>query len=120
MALVVVVSKFTEGAWIPAVIIPIIVLGLQGDRQALRPGRTRPSTCPRPTGPARHTHYVVVLVGSVNKGALNAIGYARSLAPDRLIAVTVVGDAEEQEKVIAGVGGLQPAHRAPHHLVALP
>ena len=30
---------------------------------------------------------------------LNAIRYARSLAPDRLIAVSVVGDAEEQEKV---------------------
>ena len=54
-----------------------------------------------PTGyrPPRHTHNVVVLVGSVNKGVLNAITYARSLAPDRLIAVSVVGDAEEQEEL---------------------
>ena len=49
--------------------------------------------------PPRHTHYVVVLVGSVNKGAINAISYARSLAPDRLIAISVVGDAEEQDEV---------------------
>jgi amino acid transporter len=98
VALVVVVSKFTEGAWIPAVIIPVMVLGLRAigthyDRvhEAVH--------VPTTYRPPRHTHYVVVLVGSVNKGALNAIAYARSLAPDRLIAVTVVGDAEEQEKV---------------------
>ena len=41
-----------------------------------------------------------MLVGTVNKGVLNAISYARSLAPDRLIAVSVVGDAEEQEEVM--------------------
>jgi amino acid transporter len=98
VALVVVVSKFTEGAWIPAVIIPIMVLGLRAigthyDR--VHEAVHVPTTYRAP----RHTHYVVVLVGSVNKGALNAVSYARSLAPDRLIAVSVVGDAEEQEKV---------------------
>jgi hypothetical protein len=40
----------------------------------------------------RHTHVVVVLVGSLNKGTLKAIAYARSLAPDRLLAVSVVTD----------------------------
>jgi hypothetical protein len=45
----------------------------------------------------RHTHNVVVLVGTVNKGALNALEYARSLSPDRLIAVSVVGDPAEQQ-----------------------
>jgi hypothetical protein len=48
----------------------------------------------------RHTHYVVVLVSNVNKGTLHAIGYARSLAPDRLIALSVVADAAEQEQVM--------------------
>ena len=99
VALVVVVSKFTEGAWIPAVIIPIMVLGLRMIGKHY--DRVHEAVHVPPTYRApRHTHYVVVLVGSVNKGALNAIGYARSLAPDRLIAVTVVGDAEEQEKVM--------------------
>jgi len=48
----------------------------------------------------RHTHYVVVLVSNVNKGTLHAISYARSLAPDRLIALSVVADAAEQEQVM--------------------
>ncbi len=46
-----------------------------------------------------YEHFVVVAVGTVNKAVLNAITYARSLAPDRLVAVSVVGDAEEQEAV---------------------
>ena len=40
-----------------------------------------------------------MLVGSVNKGALDALSYARSLAPDRLLAVSVVGDPAEQEEL---------------------
>ena len=42
----------------------------------------------------------MVLVGGVNRGVMEAISYARSLAPDRLIAVSVVGDPEEQEAVL--------------------
>ncbi|MGM9060420.1 hypothetical protein ACTFEO_02455, partial [Campylobacter jejuni] len=47
----------------------------------------------------RRTHTVVVLVGRVTRGSLEAIAYARSLAPDRLVAVTVVADAEQQEAI---------------------
>ena len=42
---------------------------------------------------------VVVLVGSINKGVLHAVEYARSLTPDRLIAVSVVSDADEAKKL---------------------
>jgi amino acid transporter len=99
VALVVVVSKFTEGAWIPAALIPVMVVTFRTigkHYQRVHQAVHADSTYRAP----RHTHYVVVLVGSVNKGALNAISYARSLAPDRLIAVSVVGDAQEQEQVM--------------------
>ena len=43
-------------------------------------------------------HTVVVLVGSVHRGVLEALAYARSLRPNRLLAVTVVSDEEEQER----------------------
>ena len=36
IATIVVVSKFTEGAWIPAVLIPVMVVGFRGDRSPLR------------------------------------------------------------------------------------
>ena len=99
VALVVVVSKFTEGAWIPAVLIPIMVIGLLTIGRHYHRVHTAVHV-PTDYRPPRHTHYVVVLVGSVNKGAINAISYARSLAPDRLIAISVVGDAEEQDEVM--------------------
>ena len=91
---VVVVSKFTSGAWLPAVVIPAIVVlfraigrhyhGVREEISVTDGWRAR-----------RHTHTVVVLVGSVNKGTLQGIAYARSLAPDRLLAVSVVTDDEE-------------------------
>ena len=44
-------------------------------------------------------HTVVVLVGTVHRGVLEALAYANSLHPNRLLAVTVVSDEEEQEKI---------------------
>jgi hypothetical protein len=38
----------------------------------------------------------VVLVGKVNRGVLDAIQYARSLSPERIIALSVVQDPEEE------------------------
>ena len=51
--------------------------------------------------PRRYEHLVVVLVGTVNKAVLNALTYARSLAPDRLIALNVVANADEQAAITA-------------------
>ena len=49
----------------------------------------------------RYEHLVVVLVGTVNKAVLNAVTYARSLTPDRLIALNVVANADEQAAITA-------------------
>src|SRR5262249_8325292 len=95
---VVVISKFTIGAWIPAALIPIIVIGLKSIGRHYK--RVREAVVgPDDYKARRHTQVAVVLVGSVNKGVLNALSYARSLAPDRLVAVSVVGDPAEQEEL---------------------
>jgi hypothetical protein len=93
---VVVISKFTIGAWIPAVVIPILVIVLRLIHRHYENVRQVVSLSPG-WRPKRYEHFVVVLVGTLNKATLNAITYARSLAPDRIIAVTVVGNAEQQE-----------------------
>jgi hypothetical protein len=49
--------------------------------------------------PPRMNHTVVVLVGGVHRGVLEALAYARSLAPNHLVAVTVVSDEDEQEAI---------------------
>jgi amino acid transporter len=95
---VVVISKFTIGAWIPAVLIPFQVLLLRTiGRHYSRVKRA--AIAPPDYKPQRHTHCVVVLVGSLNKGTLDALHYAKSLAPDRLIAISVVADEAEQEEL---------------------
>lgn len=95
IANIVVISKFTDGAWLPAVIIPTMVtifwfIGkhYRHVKQAL--------VVPPGYKAQRHTHYVVVLVGKVNRGVIDAIGYARSLAPERIIALSVVQEPEEE------------------------
>ncbi|MGQ0617856.1 MAG: APC family permease [Acidimicrobiia bacterium] len=96
--IVVVVSKFTIGAWVPVVLIPCIALGLTRikrhyDRVA--------AALQMPEGfrVRRHTHTVVVLVGSVHRATLAALAYSKSLAPDRLVALSVVTDEEESRRI---------------------
>ena len=97
---VVVYSKFTIGAWIPVVVIPCIAFVLTRVKRhytrvhgALLLGESYRSR--------RHTHTVVVLVGSLNRATMAALSYARSLAPDRLVALSVVledGDAQKLQE----------------------
>jgi len=100
VALVVVISKFTEGAWIPAVLIPAMVIAFRAVAKHYRRVRTAVQV---PAGetyrPLRKPHLVVVLVGTVHKGVIEAVRYAKSLAPERLIAVSVVTDNEDQERL---------------------
>jgi amino acid transporter len=99
--LVVLVSKFTIGAWIPVVIIPALILLFRGVHGHYEQVAQR-LTVPPGWRPPRLNHTVVVLVGGVHRGLLEALTYARSLAPDHLVAVTVVSDEEEQERIERG------------------
>jgi amino acid transporter len=96
--MVVVVSKFTIGAWVPVVVIPVIILLFKAVK---RHYDQVASALAVPPGwrPPRLNHTVVVLVGGIHRGVLEAISYARSLAPNHLVAVTVVSDEDEQERI---------------------
>jgi amino acid transporter len=98
--LVIIVSKFAIGAWIPVVLIPVIAFVLTRvkrhyDRVAAAL-RVTPGYRPR-----RHTHTVVLLVGSVHQATLVAVTYAKSLAPDRLLALSVAAEPEDAERIQA-------------------
>jgi amino acid transporter len=98
VAIVVVVSKFTTGAWIPAALIPLLVVVFRGIAGHYRSVRSAVTVEPG-YKPGRHTHTVVILVGTVHRGVLDAVQYARELAPDRLFAVSVVTGPDEQEEL---------------------
>jgi hypothetical protein len=95
---VVIVSKFTEGAWIPVLLIPFIVAffkAIHGHYQHVE----RALDVPDDYHAHRATHTVIVLVSRVNRASLAALQYAKSLAPDRLVALTVVSTPEEAEAI---------------------
>jgi hypothetical protein len=96
--IVVVVSKFTIGAWVPVVVIPMIMLLFNGVKRHYRQVALALAV-PDDWRPPRLNHTVVVLVGGVHRGVLEALAYARSLAPNHLVAVTVVSDEEEQVRI---------------------
>ncbi len=96
--LVVLVSKFTGGAWVPAVVIPLIVLLFRAIGTHYR-RVSADVAVPFGWKAKRRTHTMVVLVGSVNRGALEAIQYARSLAPDRIMGLSVIYEDTDREKV---------------------
>lgn len=96
---IVVVVKFTDGAWIPAVVIPTMMAIFLAVNRHYTKVRSFLQIEEGYVAP-RRTHTVLVLVGSVNKGVLQAVKYAESLRPDRLLALSVVGSTEEKEKLV--------------------
>jgi len=98
IAIIVVGSKFTEGAWIPAFLIPIMVFSFKAIGNHYDKGRKAVQVEPG-YWPRRETHTMVVLVGGINKGVLHGLQYAKSLNPDRLVAVTVASDDEDRIRI---------------------
>ncbi|MGH3746508.1 MAG: APC family permease [Micromonosporaceae bacterium] len=91
---IVLVTKFTHGAWISLVAMAVIYLVMVGIRrhydriaQELQPPEERPVL------PARN--HAVVLVSKLHMPTLRAISYAQATRPDTLTAVTVNVDENE-------------------------
>lgn len=99
VTIVILASKFTEGAWIPTVAIPLLVLMFWGikrhyDRvsRALEyePGKALPEL----------VHSVVVLVGvEIHTGVAEALAYGKSLRPHYLHAVHVSDDDDDAARM---------------------
>ncbi len=96
--LIVGITKFTSGAWVPVVVIPIIVLFFKRVKRHYTKVANQ-LRVPVDYKPRKMNHTVVVLVGGVHRGVLDALAYARSLNPNHLAAVTSVSDEEEQERI---------------------
>jgi len=98
VALAVVIVKFTDGAWIPAVVIPTMILIFTFINRHYMRVREFLKVADQVVPPFR-THFVVVLVGSINAGVVQAVKYAQSLNPDRLLALSIVGSNEESDEL---------------------
>ncbi len=93
------VTKFTHGAWVVLLLIPLLVLLFQ----VIRSHYTRVAeqlsltTAAKPIPVRRLT--AVVLISGVHKGVLPAIELAKALAPDNVTAVYVNLDPDQIERI---------------------
>ncbi|HEY9828173.1 MAG TPA: APC family permease [Stenomitos sp.] len=102
---VIVATKFTQGAWVVVFGIPIVVYGFMRIYRHYRLVANRlslQSVAPRsymPYTPAENpTHPAVVIVGQLNRGTLEALDYARSIA-DEITALHVDIGSTDREKL---------------------
>ena len=100
VTIVVVVSKFTEGAWIPVLVIPLLVLLFASIHRHYR-RVDEVLACPPGTPLPAIVHTVVVLVPArIHAGVLESLAYAKTLQPHYLHAVHVAFDAESGARMI--------------------
>ena len=95
--LIVAITKFAVGAWLPIVVVPVIIaLFVSIKRHYARVQRTL-AISPAEVRPQPVNHTVVVLVGSIHRGVVQALQYARSLRPNHLAALYVTYDDDGRQ-----------------------
>ncbi len=92
------VTKFFEGAWLVLVLIPLMVLLLQGIHWHYQNLARNLSLAEFTESPPLPRHRVILTVSAVHRGTLAALNYAERLSDD-VTAVHVSIDPEEAEKV---------------------
>jgi amino acid transporter len=97
--LIVAVTKFAVGAWLPIVVIPGIVATLLTIRRHYDRVGAELAITPEQVKPEVFRHTVVVLVGRVHKGVIKALAYAKSLRPDHLAAVYISFEDHDREEM---------------------
>jgi hypothetical protein len=101
-AIVIVSEKFTEGAWIVAILIPVIVIiMLRINRHYITVAKHLKITQEELVSNQiwkELKHTMVVPLASINKASLHALQYARSITPN-VLAINVSADKDEMEKL---------------------
>jgi amino acid transporter len=97
--LIVATTKFTSGAWVPIVVVPLIIALFSGIHRHYSRVANSLEISPEEVRPRPFNHTVVVLVGRVHKGVIQALAYARSLRPEHLIALYVSHDDDDAEDI---------------------
>jgi len=95
---VVLVTKFTHGAWIVVIAMPAVFVMMKGISRHYR--HVAVELEPEPAGmilPARI--HALVLVSRLHKPTLRALAFARATRPDSLTAITVATSPEEARQL---------------------
>jgi amino acid transporter len=99
--IIILVTKFTAGAWVVVLLVPAMVYGLtrlnkEYTAEAKELDEDAPKAC---EAPILRRHVVYVLIDNIDVAAARAIQYARSLTPDELRAVHFVVDRQHADRL---------------------
>jgi amino acid transporter len=99
---VITITKFTHGAWMVVVAVPLLVWLLLRTQRTYRGelGELRVEMSHR-LAPPKPRHEVVVLVEALDRATIGALQYARQLNPLRLTALHVAVDPERAKELSA-------------------
>ena len=89
VTIVIAATKFTHGAWIVVIVIPMLVvtfLAMHRHYEEVAEALTLEGL----EGPPEFQHTVLVLVGDVHRGVVRAVQYARTLAPNATVRAVYV------------------------------
>ncbi len=99
VAIIVAVTKFTSGAWIPVIVVPIVVTGFLRVRRYYDHLEKALAVSPELAQPQPVRLTAVVMVGQLHRGVLNALNYARGMCPERLVALHVCVEDDDGESL---------------------
>ncbi len=119
--IIILLTKFTAGAWVICLLIPIMVYGLtrlnkEYEAEAVELAEDAPRAA---EAPILRRHAVFVLIENLDLASARAIQYARTLDPDELRAVHFVLDREHADNLIKEWGRLGLS-RLPLELIDVP
>jgi len=101
VTLIVGITKFTIGAWVPIVVVPVIIMVFRSIKRHYERLSVALQITPSEVRRQDLNHTVVVMVGRVHKGVITAMNYGRSLRPDHLLALHVASDDDERRRMEA-------------------
>ena len=96
---VIVVTKFSQGAWAVLLLTPVLVLLFRSIHTHYKDVARQLSLEKLGRVDAVRRHTAVVLVSGVHRGVIPALEFAKSLAPDNTTALFVDLDAEQTHKL---------------------
>jgi amino acid transporter len=97
--LIVAITKFTSGAWVPIVVVPSIIALFSGIKRHYNRVSQALEISPSEVRPQPFNHTVVVLVSRIHRGVIQALGYARSLRPQHLVALYISHDDDDRVEI---------------------
>ncbi|MFD7732343.1 APC family permease [Kitasatospora phosalacinea] len=97
---IVLITKFTQGAWLAVVAAVLLWLMMRGIRRHYDAVAAELAVADDEEAPRPRQVHAVVLVSTLHRPTLRALGYARAFRPDTLEAVTVAveNDATDELK----------------------